>query len=320
MERVHPLKRFYATIDRGDIEYKISHIPEFPRIIEFEITNHCNFQCLMCKTGVGTALRERGYMSDETFRKVIDEIKGKGVALKFVGQGEPLLHEKFIDYVKLAKKNGVVCHLTTNGSLLDEMLMQKIIDSGLDSIKFSFQGVDREGYRTLRQKDNFESLLEKIEKLYRMRGDKESPYITVATSITNESEELVNAFKERCSDFCDKVEVGITTLEFIEIDKVRNEEAKAALLKLQEVQNRNKKRYKCCNQVFDVITVRWNGDVTACCADNDGIMTLGNIYEKGIQECWNSPLQNKYREILAKSRYEELEICKDCYDVMGYMV
>ena len=274
----------------------------------------------MCKTGVGTALRERGYMSDETFRKVIDEIKGKGVALKFVGQGEPLLHEKFIDYVKLAKKNGVVCHLTTNGSLLDEMLMQKIIDSGLDSIKFSFQGVDREGYRTLRQKDNFESLLEKIEKLYRMRGDKESPYITVATSITNESEELVNAFKERCSDFCDKVEVGITTLEFIEIDKVRNEEAKAALLKLQEVQNRNKKRYKCCNQVFDVITVRWNGDVTACCADNDGIMTLGNIYEKGIQECWNSPLQNKYREILAKGRYEELEICKDCYDVMGYMV
>jgi radical SAM protein with 4Fe4S-binding SPASM domain len=236
-----------------------------------------------------------------------------------VGQGEPLLHPNFIEFLKIAKGNDIVCHLTTNGSLLNEKIMNEIIDEGLDSIKFSFQGVNCEGYRTLRQKDNFEKLISTIEELYKLRGEREKPYITVATSVTNETEEQIQKFKDRCSAFCDKVEVGITTLEFIDLDKIKNDETKQALQKLREHQNRIKKRYKCCNQVFDVITVRWNGDISACCADNDGIMTLGNIYEKSILDCWNSPLQNHYRKILADCRYDDLELCKNCYDVMGYM-
>lgn len=319
MERIHPLKRFYNIIDKGDVEYKKTHIPEFPRIIEFEITNHCNFQCLMCKTGVGTALRERGYMSEEIFMRVMKEVKEKNIALKFVGQGEPLLHKDFIKFIQIAKENGIVCHLTTNGSMLDEELMQKIIELKLDSIKFSFQGVDAEGYETLRQKKDFEQLLNKIGKLYKMRGEQEYPFITIATSITDETEEAVSTFKKRCEKIADKVEIGITTLEFIDLDKVKNERSKKILRGLQEKQNERKKRYLCCNQVFDVITVRWNGDITACCADNDGIMNLGNIMHKSIMECWNSPKENKYREILGRNAYEELELCKDCYDIMGYM-
>ncbi len=319
MERVHPLKRFYDMIDRSDIEYKKSHIPEFPQIIEFEITNHCNFQCLMCKTGMGTALRQRGYMSQATFEKVLDEIKGRDVALKFVGQGEPLLHKEFMKFIRMAKNEGITCHLTTNGSMLNEKMMKEMIEEELDSVKFSFQGVDAEGYKTLRQKDDFEQLLKKIEKLYVMRGKEKSPFITIATSITDETKVEIREFKEKCKRIADKVEVGITTLEYIDISKVKDEKAKGVLEELKIKQNSSKKRYICCNQVFDVITIRWNGDITACCADNDGVMTLGNIAEKSIKECWNSPKQNKYREILGRNGYDELELCKDCYDVMGYM-
>lgn len=319
MNREHPLKKFYAIIDKGDIKEKLEHLPSFPRIIEFEITNHCNFHCLMCKTGVGVALRERGFMTIETYEKIIDEIKGKGVALKFVGQGEPTLHKGFIEFVNIAKRNGVICHLTTNGSMLNEEMMQEIIESGLDSVKFSFQGVDAEGYRMLRQNDDFEILLEKIKKLYSMRGNNPAPYITVTTSVTNETQHQIDDFKEHCQPFCDKVEVGITNLEFIDLDKLKDKETKNTLQKIQMTQDKEKKRYKCCNQVFDTITIRWNGDITSCCADNDGIMTLGNIHQKSIEECWNSPLQNKFREILSENRYNDLPLCKNCYDYMGYM-
>ncbi len=60
-------------------------LPQFPRIIELEITNHCNFKCIMCPTGVGTAKRERGYMSEEVFYKALDEIEKYESAIKFVG-------------------------------------------------------------------------------------------------------------------------------------------------------------------------------------------------------------------------------------------
>lgn len=321
MERINRLKEAYKTIDTGNAEDKMRNLPVFPKIIEFEVTNHCNFQCLMCKTGVGTSKRERGYMTDEVFHKAIKEVVentvGEGI-LKFVGQGEPLMHPKIMEYIKSAKENGIIVHVTTNGSLLNETMMKELIDTKLDSIKFSFQGINAEGYKTLRQKDDFEDLLEKIEKLYHLRGENDFPYITIGTSVTNEKKEEIENFRSRCKKICDKVEIGITTLEFIDLNQVKSEKVKNELQKIQDEQNSVKKRYVCCPQVYDTIAVRWNGDITACCADLDGVMTLGNILDSSIIQCWNSPLENKYRQILLKCDYEKLELCKDCYDVYGW--
>ena len=51
MGKTHPLKPFYDVIDTGNPKEKWERLPEFPQIIELEITNHCNFQCVMCKIG-----------------------------------------------------------------------------------------------------------------------------------------------------------------------------------------------------------------------------------------------------------------------------
>lgn len=318
MQREHPLKQFYNIIDHGSGEDKMGLIPEFPRIIELEITNHCNFQCIMCKTGTGTAKRKRGYMAAETYEKLIREAAGRKIAFKFVGQGEPTLHPRFLEYIKKAKQNGVICHLTTNGSMFDKSFIGQLIDTQIDSVKFSFQGVDREGYMELRGKDDFDHLLEKIGWLYELRGEKEFPYITVATSVTNESKEEIEEFRQKCSRICDNLEIGITTLEFIDLSKIKKKQTHELLAKMKEDQTRKKRRYKCCHQVFDVITLHWNGSINACCADNDDVMVLGNLAENSIQECWNGKKEQAYREILAVNDYEKLPLCKDCYDVYGW--
>lgn len=319
MNRIHPLKQFYDIIDDGDINKKLKSLPDFPRIIELEITNLCNFQCLMCKTGNDTSLRNKGMMTKETFEKLVDEISNHHTALKFVGFGESLLNKQFLEFASYAKSKGIVCHLTTNGSLLTEALMKQLIDIKFDSVKFSFQGVDREGYMTLRQKDDFYNLLEKIETFYKLRSNAEYPFLTIATSITNETKEQVEQFQQKCSDICDKLEVGTTTLEHLEINKVKDEKQKQQLHDLKEKQTLHKVRYQCCNQVYDVLTVRWNGQVSSCCADNDGIMCIGDLNLSTLEELWNCPKQKKYREILSRNEYEALPLCKNCYDYMGYM-
>jgi len=320
MERVHPLKTFYSIIDNGDINNKLNNLPEFPRVIELEITNQCNFNCLMCKTGNDSSERNRGIMSKQIYDNLIEEIKGKDVALKFVGFGESLINTQFIELAKIAKNSGIICHLTTNGSLLTDEIIDELIEIQFDSIKFSFQGVERKGYLLLRQTDDFDLLLSKIEKLFKKRGELEKPYITIGTSITNENKEQVEEFILICKNICDKVEIGVTTLEFMEVDKVKDLRQRKQLTELKKVQTLNKTRYQCCNQVFDAITVRWNGDVSACCADNDGVMVLGNLSNKSIKELWNCSLEQKYRKILSENRYEDLPLCKDCYDYMGYMM
>lgn len=311
----HPLKSIYESIDNGEPHDRLNTIPEFPRIIETEITNHCNFQCIMCKTGTGQAKRTRGYMTEDCFQKLLSEASDKKAALKFVGQGESTLHPQFLKWVKMAKEAGIICHLTTNGSMFTESYMQEIINSGLDSVKFSFQGVTSEGYRTLRKKNDFEELLAKINKLFKLRGVLTHPFITVGTSVLKETEEEITAFKNRCEPFCDKVEIGVTTLEYIDLSCVHDKQERQLLERMKVSQGQSFRRYKCCHQVFDVITIHWNGNICACCADNDEVMVLGNINNNSLKECWNSEKEKIYRSILAEREYEKLPLCKDCYDI-----
>lgn len=318
VERMHPLKPFYDVIDTGEPREKMEKMPSFPRIIELEITNHCNFQCIMCKTGNGQAKRERGYMSEEVYDKLINELSGKNTAIKFVGQGESTLHPSFLEWVKKAKEKGIVCHLTTNGSMFHEQYMNAVIESGIDSVKFSFQGVTSEGYKMLRIKDDFDVLLEKIKKLYELRGEKINPFITIGTSVLMETQEEIENFKKQCIPFCDKLEVGVTTLEFVNLDFIADLENRKKMQEIQQSQKKALRRYKCCHQVFDVITLHWNGNICACCADNDEVMVLGNIHNMTINECWNCEKENYYRKLLLDRRYEALPLCKDCFDVYGW--
>ncbi|MEG0178945.1 MAG: SPASM domain-containing protein, partial [Oscillospiraceae bacterium] len=59
--------------------------------------------------------------------------------------------------------------------------------------------------------------------------------------------------------------------------------------------------------------------VSACCADNDGVMTIGNVKDNSLLELWNGTKLQSYRSILKDNRFNDLPLCKDCYDFMGYM-
>ena len=320
MERINKLKSIYQTIDKGTAEYKMRKLPRFPKIIELEITNHCNFQCLMCPTGLGLSKRERGYMEAFVFQNVLAEaVKEDCQAIKFVGQGESLLHPEAISFLQRAKENGLVVHLTTNGSLMSSEIMKKLIDMKIDSVKFSFQGVDKEGYFALRQKDCFEEVLHKSAMLYEMRGGtKTEPYITIGTTIIDESSEKIKEFKKLCRNKADNVEVGITNLDDVTAGKIQDIEYRKKIDSLHKKQKYLKRRYVCCPQIFDTLAVRWNGDITACCADINGTMVLGNIKKETILACWLGEKESLYRQILAKGEYERIEQCRVCYDVMGW--
>jgi uncharacterized Fe-S cluster-containing radical SAM superfamily enzyme len=84
--------------------------------------------------------REDGFMDFELFKKVIDESPGLE-HLCMHNWGEPLLHKdifRMIDYAKAAGIAWVV--MNTNGTLLTDKMIQRIVESGLDIIRFSIDG------------------------------------------------------------------------------------------------------------------------------------------------------------------------------------
>jgi len=315
--RTNPFAPYYRVMNTIDPLDKLKNLPDFPRLMDVELTNICNFHCLMCPVGTNVQVRPKGYMSEEVFNRVLDQAALHATPLRFILWGEPTLHPRWLDWMETAVARGVLVHFNTNGSRITEDDMRRLVASGVQSVKFSFQGVDQASYREMRNTDYFEELLAKVKLLYEIRGDAPFPYIHVSTTITYEGPELVAAFRERVSAFTDKVTVGRTELERFDVSGAKlSEEERAALTRMKSEEHLVRKHPKC-PEVFDKLSVYWDGRVSPCCRDFDGYMLLGDVQSQPLAELWKSEQVAFYRDCLAKGEYDRFKLCKVCWDYHG---
>ena len=313
--RINPFQKIYDQCNVQDSERKMRELPKLPRYLDVELTNTCNFSCFFCPTGTGQQSRASGRMSEESFSLLLDTAREMALPLRFIRWGEPMLHPCFLPWMKRVLEAGLLVHVTTNGSMLDENTAAELCDMGLQSIKISFQGVNRETYAAMRDRDFFEQLVERVATLYRIRGNRPWPYIHVSTTITLEGPEEVEGFRQRIGPFTDSHQVGRTKLEHIDPDKTRLGLEKQERLREHKRRESLVRAHAVCHQVFDVLSVNWDGSISACCGDYDNIMLVGHLAEGGIEGAWNSPRMQAYRKVLAAGGHDTLPLCKTCYDL-----
>ncbi|MGF7431528.1 hypothetical protein BFT35_08495 [Thermoanaerobacterium thermosaccharolyticum] len=126
--------------------YYLNHIRDIlgnslsaPIGIACEITNKCNISCKhCCVDAVNGDINE---LTTEQWKYIIDQISENRVfVITFTG-GEALLREDVFDLIKYSKEKKLGTSLLTNGSLLNVKTLEKLINSGLDSISISIDGV-----------------------------------------------------------------------------------------------------------------------------------------------------------------------------------
>jgi radical SAM protein with 4Fe4S-binding SPASM domain len=318
ISRTNPFRPLYDLCNKENSEWRYKNLPDFPNFVDLELTNTCNFRCLMCPTGNLSQKRASGFMEDDVYYKILGEIKVSKTPIRFIRWGEPTSHPKMVEFIRAAKKDGVMCHLNTNGSLLNEEKIDQLLKIPLDSIKFSFQGVDAKSYREMRNTDFFDGLMSTIKLFFEKRGGQESPFIHISTTITYETKKQVEAFKKMAGEFSDLVTVGRTVLEGrVDIDEVRLGQEEKEMLKYLESKESLIKAHPECPEVFNKLSINWDGTLTACCTDSDNKMLLGNIKESSMAEIWKSNKLDEYRKMLVQMRHDELDLCKNCYDYMS---
>jgi radical SAM protein with 4Fe4S-binding SPASM domain len=295
-------------------------VQDFPVCLDLELTNNCNLHCLMCPTGSGVSKRAKGYMADSVFEKILKNIQGKKIGLLFKGWGEPMLHQKCIEYIRAANSEGHLCMLYTNSMLLNEKTIKLLIDSGLDKIKFSVQGVNGESYGEMRQGADYQTLVNNIEMMHKLRANKLNPYMYVGTTTTYETAEQIAEFRERMEQICDTVGVGKTKLEHLDYEKSAfNGKQKYILEDIKAKQAGVSERFKVCPEaVWAALTIHWNGNVSACNEDYNDEMLLGNINENSLAEIFHNPQIQEYRKHLLAGQFEKLpRLCSLCRDYMS---
>lgn len=310
----NPLQPLYALCNQGNSHQKWAQLPEFPRMLDLEVTNTCNFRCLMCPTGNFSQQRHKGFMEPELFYSILEQVKPYKAAIRFIRWGEPLSHPNILDFVRACTDAGILSHLNTNGSKLDENMMRDLIDAGLSSLKYSFQGVDRKSYNEMRNIDFYDELVDKMRRFKEIRGVRRFPFLHVSTSITYETADQVQNYKEQIGPYVDQISIGRTVLDFIDLNAVRLRPHELEMLKWLKSQESVVKVHPECPEVYDKLAIDWDGLVTACCMDADRLMIIGDANKESLADIWRAEKMEEYRKMLANMRHDELPLCRNCYD------
>ena len=152
-------------------ELELESAPTFPDRVYVESTNVCNLDCIMCPTGLHIDTRPKGYMEWDLYTQIIDEIAPFAEAVVLHSWGEPLLHQRILDMIRYAKERDVFVETSTNATLLDEETARKLIDSGLDRVYLSMDGLTKETYEKVRVKGHFETVRGNIERFLDLKHE-----------------------------------------------------------------------------------------------------------------------------------------------------
>ncbi|GAB4236281.1 MAG: hypothetical protein OHK0028_13190 [Deltaproteobacteria bacterium] len=144
------------------------------------VTNYdCNLRCRMCRLPEGGRIlpREtRTALSTEEMEAVIDGFADLGTrGIGFTG-GEPLLRPDLFRLLRHARKRGMLTHLNTNGTLVDETSSKAILDAKVDSLNVSLDGATETTHDRIRGVPGaFARTVDAIRRIDRMRREARSP-------------------------------------------------------------------------------------------------------------------------------------------------
>ena len=105
--------------------------------VYIEITNICNLSCPFCvKTN-----RDKKIMSINDFEKVVQKVSAEKPQIYLHILGEPLLVSNLKDYLDIIGKYGLLCNITTNGTLIDKHFDLLLDHKAVRKVSFSIHSL-----------------------------------------------------------------------------------------------------------------------------------------------------------------------------------
>ena len=125
--------------------------------VYIEPTSRCNLACRTCIRN--TWDEPLGDMAMATFDRLVDQLDAfKHLeSVMFGGFGEPTAHPDILTMIGKVKALGVRVEMTTNGTLLDEPMIEGLLQSRLDRLWVSFDGADESRFEAIRRGARFQA-------------------------------------------------------------------------------------------------------------------------------------------------------------------
>lgn len=281
-----------------------------------------------------------GDMPLKLVKQLCDQLKTKRTrSIVIEGSGEPFMHPGILDIISTIKASGFFLTILTNGTLLDQSIIQSLIETQVDVVKISLWANSVEGYIKSNpgvDPDNFRKVLDGLHLFASLKAKRKTnfPEVWIHNPINLYNFQSLCAMvdlavKVKCNGLSYSPLVNFRgTLDHIALSE--DEEVLARrylleakrrldLLSIQHNIDQVMLRYKMGEKVWDEIPcyiawihsrIRADGIVHPCCRCES---ELGNLYKSSFQECWDGTAMRTFRQqTLTKEGLIALNTNCDC--------
>lgn len=140
-----------------------------PFVLRIEPCNVCNLRCPQCACGAQTDPRPKGFMALEDFQRVLDENRGAAMLLRLDGMGEPSLHPKLLDMIRMAKSYGLSVSISSNLCTPAWDDPMPWLECGLDRLVVPIDGTSQESFGRYRIRGDYHKVVERLQRLTKAR-------------------------------------------------------------------------------------------------------------------------------------------------------
>ena len=296
-----------------------------PFMLMVEPTNFCNLKCPLCPSGNGQMTRERGKMGLGDFQALIDEIGGNLLLLMLWNQGEPFLNRCFTDMVRYARDRKIPTLTSTNGHYIrDRDEARAVVESGLDEIIVSLDGVDQETYQRYRVGGDIERVFDGVRFLVNARKElgSQTPVISLQFIVMRHNESDLAQAESIARDL-----LGSTDKFLVKTVQVYNDAEAVDYLPENEELNRYEETserglrvkgqpHRGCKVLWYSSMVNWDGRVSPCCFDKNVDFGMGSTFEDaGFKGIWKNRAYMDFRRGVLRDRSHAV-MCQNCSE--GY--
>lgn len=131
----------YGTISTQEFFAKRFGDSPFPTSIHVEIVSECNERCIHCfiPHELKTDLMDEGL-----FYRILDQSKELNLLHITISGGEPMLHPRFVDFIKKCREYDMSVNVLSNLTLLNEKMISEMRKNPLLSVQTSIYSMHPE--------------------------------------------------------------------------------------------------------------------------------------------------------------------------------
>lgn len=287
-----------------------------PISLSIEPTTSCNLRCPQCPSGLRSFSRPTGMLQGDLFAKLVDEQKKSLWYMTLYFQGEPYLNPEFLDMVAYASKNGIYTATSTNAHYLTPENSKRTIESGLNRLIISIDGVDQDAYGKYRIGGSLQKVLDGTKNLIdaRKAAGNDRLHIIWQFIVFAHNEGQLDEIRKLAKEY-EVDEMAIKTAQIYdyadgsdllpENEKYRRyTEMSAGFVIKNSLLNH-------CWRMWQSCVITWDGKVVPCCFDKDATHRLGDLKKDSFPSIWGSEEYQNFRRAVLGGR-SNIDICKNC--------